>query len=69
MESMRNQGIMTLPVALSFMVFVLLYFPCVATIGTLGREVGWKWAAFSVVHSLLLAWVTAFVVFRLALLL
>ena len=51
-------------VALAFMLFVLLYFPCVATISTLRKEVGWKWAAFSVVHSLVLAWVVAFLVFR-----
>ena len=51
-------------VALAFMLFVLLYFPCVATISTLRKEVGWKWAAFSVAHSLVLAWVVAFLVFR-----
>ena len=51
--------------ALSFMVFVLLYFPCVATVASLRREIGLRWAAFTVVHSLLLAWVMAFVVFHL----
>ena len=51
-------------VALAFMLFVLLYFPCVATISTLRKEIGWKWATFSVVHSLVLAWAVAFLVFR-----
>jgi ferrous iron transport protein B len=51
-------------VALAFVLFVLLYFPCVATISTLRKEVGWKWALFSVVHSLVLAWVVAFLVFH-----
>ena len=51
-------------VALAFMLFVLLYFPCVATISTLRKEVGWQWAAFTVIHSLALAWVVAFLVFR-----
>lgn len=61
---MRRDGTVTPPVALAFMLFVLLYFPCVATIATLRREIGWRWALFSVVHSLLLAWVVAFVVFQ-----
>lgn len=52
-------------VAIAFMLFVLLYFPCVATISTLRKEVGWEWATFSVVHSLVLAWVVAWVAFRL----
>jgi ferrous iron transport protein B len=56
-------------VALAFMLFVLLYFPCVATISTLRKEVGWKWATFSVVHSLALAWVVALLAFRIGILL
>lgn len=64
----KGQPVFTPAVALSFMAFVLLYFPCFATIGALSREAGRKWAAFSVVHSLTLAWVVAFLVFRLALL-
>ena len=59
----RGDG-MNKAVALAFMLFVLLYFPCVATISTLRKEVGWKWALFSVVHSLVLAWVVAFLVFN-----
>lgn len=50
--------------ALSFMLFVLLYFPCVATIGTLRREAGSGWAWFTVFHSLLLAWVIAFLTYQ-----
>ena len=48
--------------AFAFMVFVLLYFPCVATIATLHREAGKVWAWFTVVHSLVLAWVVAFLI-------
>ena len=50
--------------AFTFMLFVLLYFPCIATIATLRREAGRRWAWFTVVHSLLLAWVMAFVVYQ-----
>lgn len=48
--------------AYAFMVFVLLYFPCVATITTLGRELGAKWAWFSLVQSMVLAWVVSWTV-------
>lgn len=50
--------------AFTFMLFVLLYFPCVATVATLRREAGRRWAWFTVVHSLLLAWLVAFVVYQ-----
>ena len=48
--------------AYAFMAFVLLYFPCVATITTLGKELGAKWAWFSLIQSLLLAWVVSFII-------
>ena len=48
--------------AYAFMAFVLLYFPCVATITTLRKEIGAKWAWFSVVHSMVLAWVVSWVI-------
>ncbi|NTW35828.1 MAG: hypothetical protein HGB17_06810, partial [Syntrophobacteraceae bacterium] len=52
---------------LLFMVFVLLYTPCLATVVTLWRESGaLKWMLFSVSYQLILAWTTAWVVFRLA---
>ena len=54
--------------AYAFMVFVLLYFPCIATISTLRKEIGAKWAWFSVVHSLILAWVISFAIHQLGML-
>jgi ferrous iron transport protein B len=54
--------------AYAFMVFVLLYFPCVATITTLRKEIGAKWAWFSVVHSFVLAWVVSFMIYQVGLL-
>ena len=50
--------------AFSFMLFVLLYFPCVATIATLRREAGRQWAWFTVFHSLCLAWIISFLVYQ-----
>jgi ferrous iron transport protein B len=49
--------------ALSFMVFILLYFPCIATIATIAHEAGRKWAFFSIAYNTALAWTAAFVVY------
>lgn len=51
--------------AFSFLLFVLLYFPCIATIVTLRREAGKVWAWFTVFHSLALAWLVSFLVYQL----
>ena len=63
-QAMRTEGGMTPVTALAFMAFVLLYFPCIATINALKKETGRRWAAFSVINSLLVAWVVAFLIFR-----
>ena len=55
--------------ALAYMVFILLYFPCIATFVAIKKESGgWKWAVFTAVYTIALAWVAAFVTFRIALL-
>ncbi|MEG1589130.1 MAG: ferrous iron transport protein B [Mucinivorans sp.] len=51
--------------ALSFMVFVLIYFPCIASLTAIARESGsWRWAAASMLYSTILAWVLAFIVYQ-----
>ncbi len=56
--------------ALAFMVFVLLYFPCIATFVALKQESGgWKWAIISAVYTIVMAWIAAYVVYHLAALL
>jgi ferrous iron transport protein B len=52
------------PAAAAFLVFVLLYVPCLATVATFGREFGWRWAAFSVTLSMVVAWLAAVGVFQ-----
>ena len=52
-------------VALSFLVFVLLYFPCLASIAAIVKETGsWWWGIFSMVYNTAFAWVVAFLVFN-----
>jgi len=63
-ESLAANPFFTPVKAFAFLIFVLLYFPCVATIATLRREAGRGWALFTVVNSLVLAWVMAFLVFQ-----
>ena len=50
--------------AAAFLVFVLLYVPCVATVATFAHEFGGRWAAFSVALSIVVAWLAAVGVFQ-----
>lgn len=53
--------------ALAYMVFILLYFPCIATFAAIKNETGgWKWAVITAVYTIILAWAAAFVTFNLA---
>lgn len=53
--------------ALAFMVFVLLYFPCIATLSAITRETGsWRYALFSVVYNTSLAWIFSFLTYTIA---
>lgn len=59
------QNAMTPLVAYTFMVFTLIYVPCMAVIGVMKRELGsWKWTAFGVGYTLVLAWVMSFLVYQ-----
>lgn len=50
-------------VAYGYMLFVLIYFPCIATVAAIKNESGsWKWAAFTICYTTLLAWIVAFLV-------
>ena len=51
---------------LAFLVFVLLYAPCIATMGALKAEFGAKWMLFSFFYLLALAWIAGFVTYRVA---
>lgn len=60
-------GDFTTASALAFLIFILLYFPCIATVTAIGSEAGWHWAAGAVVYDTALAWLAAWGVYHLAL--
>ncbi len=54
--------------ALAFMVFVLLYFPCIATFVATKNELGkWRWAILLACYTILVAWLCAFAAYRIGL--
>ena len=58
------------PAALAFMVFVLLYFPCIATFVAIKNETGrWSWAVGCIAWTMAVAWICAFLTYRIGLLL
>lgn len=58
---------MTPASALAFLVFVLLYVPCIATVAAIKKESGsQRWAIFSVVYTTATAWLMAFIVYHIA---
>lgn len=64
------QRTVTPAAALAYMVFILLYFPCIATFVAIKNEAGgWKWAISTAVYTIIVAWIIAFLTYRIALLL
>jgi ferrous iron transport protein B len=61
-----GQKVFTPLVGISYLLFILIYMPCVAVIATVKKEsASWKWTAFLVIYTTGLAWLMAFVVFQL----
>jgi ferrous iron transport protein B len=66
-ETLRSalQQAMTPLIGYAFMIFVLVYTPCLATVAAIRRETGsWRWTAFAVGYALCLAWFLAFVIYQ-----
>ncbi|MCQ2146069.1 MAG: ferrous iron transport protein B [Bacteroidales bacterium] len=58
------------PAALAYMIFILLYFPCIATFVAIKNETGkWKWAIACCAYTMIIAWIIAFIGFRIGTLL
>ena len=63
--SYNAAGPLTTLTAYCFLLFVLLYFPCIATIAAIKGETGsWRWALFAAGYTTMLAWVVSAVVFQ-----
>ena len=61
--------VFTTNVVIAFMLFALIYFPCIATIVAIKEESGsWKWGLFTIVYTTLLAWIIAFIVYQIGML-
>jgi ferrous iron transport protein B len=69
-EQVHNQGklkgqkVFTPLVAFSFMLFILIYFPCVAVIAAIKKEANWGWAIFTMVYTTVVAWLVAFATYQ-----
>jgi ferrous iron transport protein B len=60
-----GQNVFTPVVAFAFLIFVLIYFPCVAVVAAVKKETGgWRWAVFLVVYTTTLAYILSFLVYR-----
>ncbi|MBR2084513.1 MAG: ferrous iron transport protein B, partial [Muribaculaceae bacterium] len=53
-------------VAYSFMLFILLYFPCIAALAAIRREAGTKWMLFEIVYTTGVAWLISFIFYQVA---
>ena len=62
--SKAGQKVFSPLVALTMMIFVLIYFPCIAVIAAVKKEGNWEWAFFTMFYTTALAWIVAFVVYN-----
>ena len=59
-----GQKVFTPLVAFGFMLFVLIYFPCMAVVAAIKKESDWKWAVFTIVYTTAIAWIVAFLTYQ-----
>ncbi len=63
---LQGQKVFNTASAMAFLVFILIYFPCIGVIATIKNEAGsWKWGWFSVLYTTSLAWVMAWITYNL----
>lgn len=63
-QDLRSSGDFTPRSAAAFMVFILLFFPCIATIAAIADETGSrKWALFSIIYNTAIAWIAGYIVY------
>ena len=65
-QMMLQEGITPLA-AYAYLIFILLYFPCIATIAAIKNETGsWRWATFAAVYTTAVAWIASALVFQIS---
>ena len=63
-QDLRSSGDFTPRSAAAFLVFILLFFPCIATVAAIADETGNRWwALFSIVYNTAVAWIAGYIVF------
>ncbi len=62
--TLKGRAVFSPLVSISFMLFVLIYFPCVAVIAAIHKEANWGWAVFTMVYTTILAWLLSFAVYQ-----
>ncbi|MBR5820321.1 MAG: ferrous iron transport protein B [Alistipes sp.] len=63
-QKLQSSGDFNPASALAFLVFVLLYFPCIATIAAIGSEAGWHWAFGALLYNTMVAWGVAWIFYQ-----
>jgi ferrous iron transport protein B len=61
---LKGQKVFTPLVSFAFMLFILIYFPCVAVIAAIKKESNWRWAIFTMVYTTAIAWMLAFATYQ-----
>lgn len=62
-ERLKASGDFTPAAALAFLVFVLFYFPCIASLAAIASEIGWRWAVVSVLYNTAIAWLLSYLTY------
>jgi ferrous iron transport protein B len=64
---LKGQKVFSPLASYCFMLFVLIYFPCVAVIAAIKKESSWGWAVFTMVYTTAIAWIVAFATYQIGL--
>ena len=62
--TLKGQAVFTPLASIAFLLFILIYFPCVAVIAAIRKEANWGWAIFTMVYTTALAWLVAFLAYQ-----
>jgi len=65
---LKGQKVFSPLASYCFMLFVLIYFPCVAVIAAIKKESSWGWAVFTMIYTTTIAWIVAFATYQIGLL-